>query len=56
MNDKDFALVLSALKAIINWNGQSVPFDKSFLELQDYYDLNIEFEGDNIIFSTKLKR
>ena len=43
------------IKAIINWNGQKMEWDKKFLELQDYFDLIIKDEGKTITLTTKMK-
>lgn len=43
------------LKAIINWNGQKIEFDKKFLKYQENFDLIIEEEDNTIVLITKIK-
>lgn len=45
------------LKAIVNWNGQNMIWDKKFLSYQDNYELVFKNVDENTIeVSTKLKQ
>ena len=44
------------IKAVANYNGQEMIWNKKFLEYQDYFDMNVEQDADgNIVIHTKLK-
>lgn len=43
------------IKAIVNWNGKHVEFDKRFLELQDNFELDVKELNGVIDISTKMK-
>jgi hypothetical protein len=51
----DKILTERIIKAVVNWNGQHIDFDKKFLEFQDYTELIIIDNGDIITLTTKMK-
>lgn len=52
----DNKLLEQILKAVVNWNGQEILWDKHFLELQDYYTLVVEEIDEKTIRITTIPK